>query len=318
MVRQLLLLRHGQADSSDRGDDFSRPLLNPGKRDSQRIGVWLATHDKVPDYVVCSPAQRALVSAEKACKAMGLGTATLIEDRQTYTASVDDLYEVIRKIPETSSCAMLVGHNPGLEALLQSLCGVHQQLNTATLAILQINGAWSTLQPGKGKLTITIDPSRLPKRFPWPLMEGREQRKRPAYYYSQSSVIPYRINNGKVEILVIRSSKNKHWVVPKGIDEPGLSAQQSAAKEAQEEAGVEGEVSPQAVGHYEYKIWGACCRVDLYAMRVSRTIPEEDWEESHRTRVWVSPQQAATRVRQEALGPMILALEKQLTNISRR
>ena len=43
-----------------------------GKRDAQRAGVWLAQQGLVPDQVISSPAERARVSAEKACKAMGL------------------------------------------------------------------------------------------------------------------------------------------------------------------------------------------------------------------------------------------------------
>jgi 8-oxo-dGTP pyrophosphatase MutT (NUDIX family) len=44
----------------------------------------------------------------------------------------------------------------------------------------------------------------------------------------------------RMEVLLIGSSKGTHWVIPKGIHEPGLSATESASHEALEEAGVKG------------------------------------------------------------------------------
>ncbi|MCU7814138.1 MAG: NUDIX hydrolase [Candidatus Thiodiazotropha sp. (ex Lucinoma kastoroae)] len=137
-------------------------------------------------------------------------------------------------------------------------------------------------------------------------------RDRPAYYYNQSSVVPYRIQEGKPEILVVMSSKRKHWVLPKGISEPSLTLQASAAKEALEEAGVEGDVSDKPIGSYTYEKWGAECTVQVYPMRVSRELSEDEWEERHRGREWLSPKQAVKRVKQPELKPMIQSLAKQL------
>ncbi|MCU7959864.1 MAG: NUDIX hydrolase [gamma proteobacterium symbiont of Bathyaustriella thionipta] len=141
---------------------------------------------------------------------------------------------------------------------------------------------------------------------------GKEQRDRPAYYYTQSSVIPYRINKGQLQILIVRSSKKKHWIIPKGIAEPGYSLQDSAKKEAWEEAGVEGKVSQTALGSYLYIKWGAQCTVSVYPMRVSRELAEKDWQESHRGRRWVSVKEAGDCLRQEQLQPLLKQLQKQL------
>jgi phosphohistidine phosphatase len=94
-------------------------------------------------------------------------------------------------------------------------------------------------------------------------------------------------------------------VVPKGIHEPGLSSKESAAQEAFEEAGVEGLIGEEAVGHYEYQKWEAMCRVVVYPMLVKRIIPEPQWAEAHRGRRWCSPQEAAELVRQRELAPLI-------------
>jgi len=315
MVRELLLLRSGESDWKPGVDDGIKSLNDTGKRSAQRIGTWLATNSMIPDYIISSTAKNALVTAEKTCKAMGRGSGIIVQEPKIYLASIEDLYEIIRKIPDKTGRVMLVGHNPGLELLLANL--INDQiapendtnlLPTASLAILQVHNDWSELKPGSARLERIIHPHTLPKKFPWPLMEGKESRDRPAYYYSQSSVIPYRICDGKPEVLIIRSSKKKHWVVPKGIHEPGLTSQESAAKEALEEAGVVGKIDTELVGSYRYMKWGASCIVDVYSMEVSRIIPEIEWEESYRTRKWVSPKQAATLVRQKELGSMIMSL----------
>lgn len=315
MTRELLLLRHGKSDWSADVDDYHRPLKDRGKRGAQRIGVWLAQQKMVPDLIVTSPAERALVTAQKACKAMGNGAAGIQLDRRIYEAVVDDLLAVLGDCPQDAGRVMLVGHNPGLEHLLHWLASTTPEtddgklLPTATLARLQMPADWGVLVAGCARLDAITRPGTLPKKFPYPAPDGKEQRDRPAYYYTQSSVIPYRVRDGKPEILVIASSKKHHLVVPKGIKDPGLSPRESAAKEALEEAGIEGEVADTALGSYTCEKWGATCTVSVYPMKVTRLIAEQDWEESHRGREWVSPEKAARELKQRELAPLVKQLE---------
>lgn len=320
MTRELLILRHGKSDWGASTDDFHRPINDRGKRSAQRIGVWLHGQGLRPDYIVSSPAERAITSAEKACKAMAMDARCIVTDRRLYMADLEALLAVLQDCPAGAKRLMMVGHNPGLEELLQYLVGDvieraedGKLLPTATLARLQLqDGAETTA--GNAQLLSLTRPKSLPKKFPFPQPAGGEWRDRPAYYYSQSSVIPYRIGDRGVEILVIASSKKKHPVVPKGIQEPGLSAQDSAAKEALEEAGIEGEVAEQELGRYSYNKWGAECTVKVYPMRVTRELPEAEWPESHRGRQWMSPAQAAAHLREQQLLPLLQRLVKQLTD----
>ncbi len=319
MTRELLLLRHGKSDWSVGVDDYHRPLKDRGKRGAQRIGVWLAQQRMVPDLIVTSPAERALVTAQKACKAMGYGDQGIHKDKRIYAAGLDDLLEVLGDCPQDASRVMLVGHNPGMEELLAWLAGDTvavpedgKLMPTATLARLLMPADWQALTEGCARLDTIIRPNTLPEKFPYPGPDGKELRDRPAYYYTQSSVIPYRLRDGKPEILVIASSKKHHLVVPKGIKDPGLSPQESAAREALEEAGVEGEVADTALGSYICEKWGATCTVAVYPMKVTRLIPEDEWEERHRGRQWVSPEKAARELKQKELRPLVKKLEATL------
>lgn len=315
MTRELLLLRHGKSDWSTGVDDFDRPLIDRGKRSAQRVGAWLAQQDMVPDVIVTSPAERALLTAQKACKAMGYGDQGIYMDKRIYAADLDALLEVLTDCPADAARIMLVGHNPGLEELLVWLASEAvsvpedgKLLPTGTLARLQMPADWGALTAGCARLVSITRPATLPEKFPYPAPDGKELRDRPAYYYTQSSVIPYRVRDGKPEILVIASSKKNHLVVPKGIKEPGLTPRESAAMEALEEAGIEGEIGDVELGSYTCEKWGATCTVSVYPMKVTHVIRKKEWEESHRGRSWVSPEKAGRKLRQKALRPLVKKL----------
>ena len=315
MSRELLILRHGKSDWDAGTDDFHRPIKDRGKRSAQRIGTWLLKQRLVPDHVVSSPAERAIETARKACKAMGLGADVIVENPAIYLASRRELVQVLNGCPSAACRVMIVGHNPGLEDLLQYLAGGRiplpedgKLLPTATLARLGMPESWQTLPSGCANMMDLVRPGSLPEKFPFPAPDGEELRDRPAYYYTQSSVVPFRKTKHGIEILVVASSKKKHLVVPKGIQDPGMSAEASAAKEAWEEAGAEGEVLDKALGRYVYDKWGAECTVTVYPMKVSRLVPEKEWEEQHRGRDWVSPEQAQEKLKQKELVPMVQEL----------
>ncbi len=322
MTRELLILRHGKSDWAVDVDDFNRPLEERGERGAQRIGVWLLRQHLLPDRVVSSPAKRAFVTAEKAVKAMGLSASSVIADERIYAAGLGNLMDVVQSAPVETTRLMLVGHNPGVEQLLRHLVDADitlpedgKLLPTATLARLVLDCEWVEAGADCARLDSITRPGSLPEKFPFPAPGGGELRSRPAYYYTQSSVIPYRLQSGEPEILIISSRKKMHLIVPKGINDPGLTPRQSAAKEAREEAGVEGVVAAEPIGQYKYEKWGAVCTVDVYPMKVTKLLPEAEWEERHRGRSWVSPEKAAKELKQEELGPMVKKLAAQLARM---
>ena len=318
-MTELLLLRHGKSDWSAGTDDFHRPLKNRGKRGAQRIGAWLWQQDLVPDHIISSPATRARETAFKAAKSMGLGVANVQLDKRLYLPTTDELLDVLHGCPASAQRIMLVGHNPSLEDLLTQLASDAiaipddgKLLPTATVARLELDCEPAAIAGNCARLLSITRAAWLPKTFPYPAPDGEEQRPRPAYYYRQSSVIPYRLKKGRLEILVIASSGNKHCVVPKGIHDPGLSAQESAAREALEEAGARGTVDDHSLGSYEVEKWGGTCTVEVFPMQVSELIPEAEWEETHRGRQWLPMEKAIRKLKQPALGPMIRALAGRL------
>ncbi len=135
---------------------------------------------------------------------------------------------------------------------------------------------------------------------------------KPEYWYKQSAVIPYRKRNGKVEILLITSRNKKRWIIPKGIIEPDLSVQKSAAKEALEEAGVTGKVEKQIIATYKYKKWNGVCEVQVYAMPVKEILI--DWEENFRRRKWIDLDNFKKYVKDKNLIKVIIKFKDKYLN----
>ena len=318
-TRELLLLRHGKSDWSTDADDFYRPLVKRGIQGAQRIGTWLAQQALTPDLIISSTAVRAHTTAEFAVNAMGISTQQIQLDDKLYLADLKQLLEIVTTCPATSQRVMLVGHNPGLEELLCYLASDitipddGKLLPTATLARLSMPRDWRTLHKGCAQLLTLRRAKTLPATFPYPDIRGSEQREQPAYYYQQASALPYRFSaNGGLEFLLIRSRKDKHWIIPKGIQAPGVSARDTAAQEAREEAGIDGEVAEHAIATYEYQKWGGYCTVQVFPLQVTQVLTEDDWPEHQRGREWTDAETASKRIQHKALRPLFSQLSKQL------
>lgn len=102
----------------------------------------------------------------------------------------------------------------------------------------------------------------------------------------QAGVIPFVEDpSGALKVLLIRRRHKRKWGIPKGLIEPADTAAQTARIEALEEAGVEGTLSPEPVGEFEYAKWGGICRVAVFLMRV-RFESDEYPESQIRQRRW--------------------------------
>ncbi len=118
--------------------------------------------------------------------------------------------------------------------------------------------------------------------------------------FKQSGAIPYRVNNGKIEILLITTRKFQDWVIPKGDIPNGMSAPDSAAKEAWEEAGVIGQIDVNELGTYKYRKQGKNYCVKMYLLPVE--VLSEDYPEANqRKRQWVEVTEAIRQVKFNSL-----------------
>lgn len=114
---------------------------------------------------------------------------------------------------------------------------------------------------------------------------------------------------GRLEVLLITSRDTGRWVIPKGWPIKGLTAAQSAAREAFEEAGVTGTVLPDPLGFYRYaksESSGATIEVGVFPMAVAALMPVFP-EAGERRIEWFAPQDAAELVHEPDLAGLIAA-----------
>ena len=120
----------------------------------------------------------------------------------------------------------------------------------------------------------------------------------------QSAVIPYRIRKGQPEVLLVTSRGKGRWIIPKGSLEEDLDAHESAAKEALEEAGVKGQVSPVSLGCYRHGRSKKAPIVEVFLMRVEREL--KSWpEQDERQRRWILLEDAYGYVREAGLRSIL-------------
>lgn len=114
------------------------------------------------------------------------------------------------------------------------------------------------------------------------------------------------------EVLLVTSS-NGRWILPKGWPIKGMKPAQAAMVEAWEEAGVKkGNVAPKPMGRFSgVKRFDdgteEPCVTEVYAVKVRKTV--SDYPESgRRDRIWVSPKRAAKMVDDAGLKDILRAL----------
>jgi phosphohistidine phosphatase len=161
-MKTLYLLRHAKSSWKNPDlQDFERPLNNRGKRAAETVGRWLRKENVVPDLVICSCAVRARETIELVLKASKQQIEVRYDER-IYEAGPLRLLEVISQIENERRSVMLVGHNPGMEELLQLLTGEVRQMPTAALAKIGLKSLkWNGIAGNKGKLEWLIKPKEL-------------------------------------------------------------------------------------------------------------------------------------------------------------
>ncbi|MGD9954800.1 MAG: histidine phosphatase family protein [Candidatus Nanopelagicales bacterium] len=176
MSRRLVVLRHAKSAYPPGVLDHDRPLAERGVRDARATGDWLRENVGLPDHVVVSSARRTRGTWTLVAGPLGyIGAAgydvdspgPLTIDPRIYEASAGTLVTVLRELPERARTAILVGHNPGCEALVDHLAATADPAAAAALAVkyptcgvavLDVHVPWSELTAGSAHLARFVAP----------------------------------------------------------------------------------------------------------------------------------------------------------------
>ena len=163
MDKKLYLLRHAKSSWDDADlDDHERPLNARGREAAGRIGRHLRDEGIVAELVLCSSAARARETLELLLLDP---SAEVLVEHALYGAGVEEMVARLRRIDAAVASVLLIGHNPDIEALAQTLT-VEEELTpafpTGALAAIRVPVAsWADLRPGIAKLTSFVTPREL-------------------------------------------------------------------------------------------------------------------------------------------------------------
>lgn len=154
----LLVLRHAKAeDRADSGRDFDR-RLSPRGREQCRALVAAFDSGRLPEphRVLVSPAVRARETAARVLD--GPAVERIVYTEAIWEASPGDLAALVDEHRADGHTLMLVGHNPGLEGLVQWLTAerLPRGLKTATAAWLRLPDA--PPEAGRGQVVDVVYP----------------------------------------------------------------------------------------------------------------------------------------------------------------
>ena len=139
----LIVLRHGKSDWSGGQPDHLRPLARRGRRQVPEAGRWLADNVGAIDLAVVSPAERTRETWRLAAAELAV-LPPVREDDRVYAGTADSLLGVLRELADEVETVVLVGHNPGVEELVEILTGRWVPMPTSALAVIDLPGPWST------------------------------------------------------------------------------------------------------------------------------------------------------------------------------
>jgi phosphohistidine phosphatase len=139
MTKTLLILRHAKSSwKNEKLKDFDRPLKHRGEEAAKVIGKVLVVAELVPQVILSSPAQRAKQTAELVvAESKFKGELKFVDS--FYMGEPENYIKALKELPDEIERVMVVGHNPGLEALLQLLDGKVNSLTTGSLAYLVLD-----------------------------------------------------------------------------------------------------------------------------------------------------------------------------------
>ncbi|HEX8507879.1 MAG TPA: histidine phosphatase family protein [Propionibacteriaceae bacterium] len=159
-------MRHAKAVSDHPRGDHERPLNDRGAAAAIAVGQTLVARELVPDVVACSTATR----TRQTWDGVVAGGARACEVRYLellYLASVPTLLRTVQAMPRSAGTVMVVGHSPGIPALVDFLvartAGSRDwprlgEYPTAGVAVLALTRPWSDVSEGCAELMDFIVP----------------------------------------------------------------------------------------------------------------------------------------------------------------
>ena len=159
-MKTLTLIRHASANNKRVSEqDNARNLSELGKFQAQDIAKQLKQKNCLPDYLLCSPANRTLQTAMLLCHFLQLHPDFIKISDILYTGDANDILSALPGVD--SQQLFIIGHNPHLSWLAHLLCNSTKTINLPPAGIISLAFEiedWSELTKAQGRLLFFIEP----------------------------------------------------------------------------------------------------------------------------------------------------------------
>lgn len=156
------MLRHAKADWPEVAD-HERPLADRGRHQAPAAGQWLADSGINPDFVLCSSSVRTRETWKLASHELPKRSRKTVFEDRVYDATAGEIIAVLQETPDQFADLILIGHNPGVQNLVEVLAGDESMgdelarlrqggFPTAGIAVFSLDGSWKSVEPGAAKL----------------------------------------------------------------------------------------------------------------------------------------------------------------------
>ena len=159
------LLLHSKSSWDQPGlSDRERGLNKRGRRDAPRMGEALAQR-MAPVSVAVSPARRAQLTLDGLCDGWSaLGDVQHYTQEDLYTFASEDLVAWIAAQDDGHEALFMIGHNPALTDLVNTLTGEYALDNLPTAGYVALSlriDRWSEVGQGCGSIEYSLFPKQL-------------------------------------------------------------------------------------------------------------------------------------------------------------
>ncbi len=160
--RRLVIMRHAKAEATAPSDQ-ERTLASRGSADAEAAGRWLAEQGITPDVALVSDAVRTRQTWAQVAAGAGWDESVADFSEALYAAGADTAFDLLRESDAEVATLVVIGHNPTMAYVAELIddgegdaeattAMVTRGFPTSGLAVFAVDGPWSDLGPGSGRL----------------------------------------------------------------------------------------------------------------------------------------------------------------------
>ncbi|MDR6923097.1 MULTISPECIES: histidine phosphatase family protein [Chryseobacterium] len=158
-MKKLILVRHAKSDWPEETEDFDRPLADKGLQDAMNMSRFMKNKNISIDYLVSSPAVRALNTCRIFNQTYQLNMSTA---DKLYNPSERNFESVIYELDDHINSVALFSHNNGISNFANSISEDIFHFPTCGVAGFEIDcNSWSEFDGAKKKLLFFYEPGKI-------------------------------------------------------------------------------------------------------------------------------------------------------------